>query len=136
MRQTGYVISVVVNAIVLWIVNNLLDWEWPSFLTDSFSDLLPIINISLIATIVVNVAWVLFDPEWFKHAAQAVLNVISLVAAVRTWQVFPFDFSAYSFDWEIVARVAIGLGIFGLVAATIFESVKAVQSVAGEVTSS
>jgi hypothetical protein len=32
---------------------------------------------------------------------------------LRTWQVFPFDFSAYAFDWTWVARVLIVIAAVG-----------------------
>lgn len=129
LRRVGYGFAALVNLVVLWIMHNLLDWGWPSFLTESFRDLLPLITVSLVATALVNVVWVFYDRQWFKSLAQIALNGISLLVAVRTWQVFPFDFSAYSFDWELVARIVIAVGFFGIAVATIAELVKLVQAI-------
>ena len=129
-RRAGRVATVVVNLVVMWVVNQLPEWEWPPFLTPEFEDLLPYINASIIATIVVNVVWLVRDPPVLEHLGQIVLNGFSFVAAVRTWQLFPFDFSRYSFDWELIARILIGLGLFGLAVATIVEVVGFARSLA------
>ena len=51
-KRTGYVISVFVNGALLFVVNNLLSWGFPSFLTQDFEKVLPVVNISLVAGIV------------------------------------------------------------------------------------
>jgi hypothetical protein len=111
-------VAIAVNIVMLWIVNNLLEWGWPSWLTDDFDRVLPIINVSIVATIIVNLAYIAYDTTWFKSTLQVGLLVISLVATIRLYQVFPFDFSAYSFNWEAVTRgilifacVGIGIGV-------------------------
>ena len=91
-RRAGYVIAVAINAVMLWIAHQLLDWGWPRFLTEDFEELLPVITWSLVASIVVNALFVVADPPWFKALCNVVTSAISLAVAVRTWQVFPFDF--------------------------------------------
>lgn len=120
-RRGGYLVAAVVNLVLVWLVNQFLDWGWPPFLTGEFDDLLPILDVSLVAGALLNLVWIAADPPWLRHIGQIGLNVISLIVAVRTWQVFPFDFSDYSSVWETVARVALVVGIVGLVIATIFE---------------
>ena len=122
--RAGYVVAAVVNLGALWLVNQLLGWGWPPFLTPEFEDLLPIIDVSLVASAVVNLCWACWDPTWFRHLGQIGLNLVSLVVAVRTWQIFPFDFS--SSTWETVTRMLVGLCIFGIVIATVVEAVKLV----------
>jgi len=124
--RIGYVVAALVNLGVLWFVNQLLGWEWPPFLTGDFEEILPWLNASLIATIVVNVIWAVRDPAWFRHLGQIGLNILSLVVAVLTWQVFPFDFSAYSDVWDTVARVVIVVAIVGVSIATLVEFVRLV----------
>lgn len=123
-RRAGYVAAAVVNLVLLWITNQLLDWGWPAFLTDDFEDLLPWVNASFLATIGVNLIWVWRDPAWFRHLGEAATNLISLVVAWRTWQIFPFDFSGYSFDWELVARILIVVGMVGAAIGTVVELVR------------
>jgi hypothetical protein len=132
-RRFGYSVAIAVNIFMLWIMNNLLEWGWPSWLTSEFDQVLPIINVSIVATIIVNLAYVVYDTAWFKSMLQVGLLVVSLVATVRLYQVFPFDFSAYSFNWEAVTRgilifVCVAMGI-GLIA----EFAKFAKAVAAEV---
>jgi hypothetical protein len=61
-RKIGYVVAAAVNVLVLWIANQLLDWEWPSFLTSEFDELLPIITVSCVAGVMVNLVLVWRDP--------------------------------------------------------------------------
>ena len=112
-RRAGYVVAVAVNALALWVARHLLEWGWPRFLTDEFDQLLPILTASFVASMVVNALFVLADPPRFKALGNMVTSAISLVVAVRTWQVFPFDFSTYAFDWTWVARLVIVLAAVG-----------------------
>lgn len=120
-RRIGYVIAAALNLVGLWIVNNLLGWGWPPFLTESFRDLLPLIDVSLGASVVINLLWAWSDPPWFKHLAQIGLNLIGLLVTVRTWQIFPFDLSDYAPAWETIARIVIGVGIIGVIIGTVNE---------------
>lgn len=45
-------------------------------------------------------------------------------ASVRTWQVFPFDFSGSSIPWTGITRALIIIAIFGSVVALVSELVK------------
>jgi hypothetical protein len=47
---------------------------------------------------------------------------------VTMWQVFPFDFSAYAFDWETLVRFVLVVGIVGTGIGTVVELVKMVRS--------
>lgn len=123
--KVGYLVAVAVNLVVLWVVGNLLDWGWPSFLTPAFDDLLPIVEVSLVASAAVNLVWVVWDPEWFHHLAQLGLNAIGMVVTVRTWQVFPFDLSS---GWETTFRVGLVLCAIAIGIATVVETVKLVGS--------
>ena len=40
-RRSGYVVAVAINAALLWVTHQLLDWGWPRFLTEDFEELLP-----------------------------------------------------------------------------------------------
>lgn len=127
-RRAGYLIVVLLDLVMLWIAHQLLDWQWPSFLTSAFEDLLPWITASLAATAMVNLVWVFWDPDWFRHLTQFGLNVLSLLVAVRTWQIFPFDFSSYASGWEAFARVVIVVGIVGSAIGAVVELVKLARS--------
>jgi hypothetical protein len=69
-RVVGYVVAALVIGAMLWVVNHLVGWGWPPFLTSAFEDLLPWVNVSLAATVAVNLLWTWRDPAWFKHLAR------------------------------------------------------------------
>jgi hypothetical protein len=123
-RRFGYVVSILVNLLVLWIANNLLGWGWFPWLTDDFSDVLPFIDASIGVSIAVDAVSLFRDPPWFRSAGTVVGNAVSLVATVRMLQVFPFDFSDYTFPWAAVVRVLLVVACIGIVVATIVEVAK------------
>lgn len=133
-RRFGYVVAAAVNLGLVWIAGNLLGWGWPPFLTGAFDELLPVVTLSLLASVVVNLLWAVHDPPWLKHAGQIVLNLIGLLVAVRTWQIFPFDFSGDASFWEPLVRVAIVASIVGLAVSTAVELVRLVIGVGDRTT--
>jgi len=128
-RRLGYLVGVGVSAGILFVVNNLLAWDIVPFLTDDFDQLLPIVNASLVASIVVNAIWILYDAAWIRSTGQIILNLTSVAVLALTLRVFPFDFSPYSFDWKALTRVIIVFLIVALVIATIVEIVKLVSAI-------
>ena len=128
-RRLGYLVAIAVSAGIVFVLNNVLAWDIVPFLTDDFDQLLPIINASLIASIVVNFIWILYDAAWIRSTGQIILNVISVAVLSLTLRVFPFDFSPYSFDWASVSKVVIVFLIIVLVIATIAEIVKLVTAI-------
>jgi hypothetical protein len=125
-RKTGYGAAVVVNLVLLLVINNLLEWDWFRFLTADFGPMLWLINVSLVATVLINLVWLGYDPVWFRSLSQIGLNLISAVVTIRMYQVFPFDFSTYEFNWTPIARFVIILTMVGLALGTITELVKLV----------
>lgn len=123
-RRLGYGVAIVANVVILWIANSLLDWGWPSWLTTDFGQVLPIINVSLVATIMVNLSYIAYDATWFKSMLQIPLLVINLIATIRLYQVFPFDFSAYEFNWATMTRVVLIFVIVAIAIALIVEFMK------------
>ena len=79
----GYVVAIVVNIAMLVIANNILAWGWLPFLTADFAEVLPLIDMSLLATIVVNATYLAHDPPWFKSVCQiaAARATVSALAA-------------------------------------------------------
>lgn len=127
-RRTGYGIAVLVNVVLLVIVNNVLAWGWFSWLTDDFELVLPLINLSLLATILVNIAYIAYDAAWFKSLCEIGLLAISITVAVRTFRVFPFDFSAYSWDWDSTVKLTIACAIIGMSIAIVVHTVKLIMA--------
>nr|MDJ0953047.1 hypothetical protein [Acidimicrobiia bacterium] len=113
-RRIGYGVAVAVNAAMLVIVNNVLEWEWFAWLTDDLNDVLPLINLSLAASLLANVAYFANDTPAFKGVAELVLNAISWLVVFRLLRVFPFDFSSYSATWETLTRGILVVAIIAI----------------------
>lgn len=126
-RGFGYGVAVAVNLAVLFVILNILDWDWLPFLTGAFTDVVPWMAFSLIVSIIANVVYVFYDDPVFHSAGQMVVNAVSLIATVRVFQVFPFDFSSYDFNWGIVLKVVLILAIVGTVVGMVTEFVKLVS---------
>lgn len=126
-RRIGYGVAIAVNAAMLVIVNNVLDWGWFGWLTEDLNDVLPLINLSLAASIVANVAYFANDSPAFKGVLELVVNTISLIATIRLLQVFPFDFSAYSSTWETMTRWILIVAIVGISVTLLVQLVQLAQ---------
>jgi hypothetical protein len=123
-RRSGYLVAVVVNAAMIFVVLNLLDWGVLPFLTEDFTLLVPLIVVSLVASIVANAMYLVYDPPWFKTLCQVGISIISLVVAIRTYQVFPFDFAGYGESWTSVTRIIVVVAMVGSALSILAESVK------------
>ncbi len=128
-RRIGYGVAIAVNAAMLVIVNNILDWGWFGWLTEDLNDVIPLINLSLAASIVANAAYIANDSPVFKGVLELVVNTISLIVTIRLLQVFPFDFSEYSSVWETATRSILIVAIVGISVALLVELVKLIQIV-------
>lgn len=123
-RKFGYFVAVMVNVVMLVLVNAVPGWRVLPFLTEDFVSLLWLVNLSMVASAFVNVAYLAYEAAWFKSVSQIGVTAIGLLAAIRTWQVFPFDFSPHTSPWENLTRLLIALAIFGSVVAILVELVR------------
>lgn len=112
-RRIGYVVAILVNGAVLYAANRWPGWEALPFLTDETPQVIGIVNVSLIAGIVLNVLYFVWDPPRLKALGDIVTMSIGIVVLARIWQVFPFDFGDATFPWDTVLRVLLVLGIVG-----------------------
>ena len=130
-KRAGYVISIAINVAMLVFVQNLLEWGWFPFLTNEFAQVVPWISSSLIASIVANVIYQIDDGQTVKCVGQIGVNLISVWVTYIILTVFPFDFSGYQFDWEIVARVVLILAIVGAGIGAVVEASRLVSTLSG-----
>ena len=125
-KWTQYVAAIVVNAALIVIANQIVNWDVLTFLTADFNRVLWLINVSLGATILVNALFLFFDPKWFISLCRAVTSSLALVATIRMLQVFPFDFAEYpSFDWALLVRVILIITIVATSITILAELVRA-----------
>jgi hypothetical protein len=101
--------------------------DWPTFLTADFDTLVPLISISL-STITANALILWRDPKWLKATGDAITAAVGFAVAIRVYQVFPFDFSAYAVDWSGLARLLVVLSIAGTAIGCVINLVKALSA--------
>lgn len=112
---TGYLGSVIVNAVILCLINVAPGWEVLPVLTPETNQVLGLVNASFVATIVTNVVYLFVDARPVRALGGIVTTAIGLAAGLRIWQVFPFDFTGSSYDWTLVTRVVLGVSIAGAI---------------------
>ena len=111
-RRFGYAVAVVVNLALLLLVNRWPGWAAVPFLTDDTELVLGVVNASIVAGVLANLAFLAADPPWLKAAGDLVTTAIGLAAAVRVWQVFPFELSS---TWALVVHLLLAIAIIGSV---------------------
>jgi hypothetical protein len=104
--------------------DHLLEWGWLPWLTDSFDDVLPLRSLSLVVTMLWNIAWIAYDAAWFKSVGNIVQSLFSIAVTIRLLQVFPFDLSAYDFNWEVVTRGVLIVALVGVSIGIVAEAAK------------
>jgi hypothetical protein len=112
-RRFGYGVAIAINLFLVWFVGNLLGWELLGFLKPEFADLVPLIQLGLWVTIAANVVYVIDDRSFSTRAARLVVDLVNLYVTFRIFDAFPFDFSAYDFNWGFVARTVLVIGLVG-----------------------
>jgi len=112
-RRAGYVVAVLIDAAMLYAINVWPGWESVPFLTEDTPAVLGWVNASIVVGLVANLAYLVWDPRWLKTLGDTATTAVGLVALLRIWQTFPFDFGTGGFDWPLVVRILLGLGIVG-----------------------
>jgi hypothetical protein len=121
---SGYVVAIVVNAILLALVSGDALWRWLTFVTDDIDRVLPLIQLSLVAAIAANVAYLIYDARWFKSLTQIGVLGINVLATARMLEVFPFDFPADGIAWATITRVVLIMALIGTGIAVVVEIVR------------
>ena len=127
-RRVGYTIAIVVNVILLVLVNDVPGWQAVPFLTVDFTQVLWLVNASLVAGIVANAVYVVHDPRWVRALGDVVTTGVGLAALVRLWQVFPVAFSEASVDLDLLARWVLAVGIAGSVIGIVAAAARLVRA--------
>lgn len=117
-QKSEYFVAIIFNLIFLYIVNNLLNWNI-YFITNTFNDVLWIINLSIIIAIIGNILLLLYSPERFRHVVKIILNIISFIAVYIVYTVFPFNFYNSFYDWAF--GILLILAMIGIVIAVVIE---------------
>lgn len=128
-RRTGYVIAIVVDLVLLFAVQNILEWGWFPFLTDDFSEIVPWVSFSLLLGAAANVIYMIDDRTMVKSSGQIALNVVNVIVTYQILRVFPFDFSDYDFNWGMVTRIVLILAMVGAGIGALAETAKLASAV-------
>lgn len=120
-KTSGFIGTIIVNIIILYIVNNLLSWNL-IFIASSFQEVIWIFNISICATIVANLIFLAYHPGWFRSIIRIILNILGFLVCYYLYTIFPFIFSQPAYT--IVVKILLILGLVALVIATLVEIVR------------
>lgn len=123
--RASFVVAIIFNLIFIYIVNQIPYWDI-SFITSAWIETLWILNLSLVVTIIGNLLFLYYHPQWFRSLAQIVMSAFAFWAIKTLYAVFPFSFSQSSLDlltWFILIILMLGVAISILV-----EGVKLVAS--------
>jgi hypothetical protein len=129
-RRGGYVAGIIIGGALLFVINGWPGWQALPFLTSDTSQVLWLVNVSLAAGLAANVVYLFYDPAWLKTLGDLVTMSIGLAAAIRVWQVFPFDFHG-SAAWSTVVRVLLIVAIVGSCIAILVNLVSLARQLTG-----
>lgn len=122
-RRIGYAIAVLINGALWLVVNVWPGWRAAPFLTEATTQVLWLVNLSLVVGLVINAIYLAYDPPWCRALGDLVTTVIALVTTTRIWQVFPFALATHPFNWAMLARVLLMVAIVGSVIGVIAQIV-------------
>ncbi|HWS59258.1 MAG TPA: hypothetical protein VN257_12010 [Actinotalea sp.] len=129
-RRAGYVASAIVNAVLLYLVAVRPGWQAVPFLTADASEVIPLVEASLVAGIVVNLVWVVGDPPWLRSLGDLVTTLFGVAVLGRLLTVFPFTIEAGS-AVETVVRLLLALALVGSVIGVVVHAVTLVRRLLG-----
>ncbi len=84
-----FIVAIIANIILLYVANNLLNWNI-TFLSPSFFDVLWIVNYFLITTIIINIIFLFYHPNWFRNLLLVIIDVLGIMTVYTFFTVFPF----------------------------------------------
>ncbi|WES64047.1 hypothetical protein P0L94_16450 [Microbacter sp. GSS18] len=117
-RRVGYVIAVVVNLVLLWLVLVWPGWDAIPYVTVEAAAVIPLVVASLILGAVVNTLNAVLDSRALHAVGDIATSILSFVVVWRVWDVFPFAFPAESgaeSGVRILLGVLMGLIVLGIV---------------------
>jgi hypothetical protein len=112
-RRGGYLVSIAINGLLLYLLDAHPGWQSMSFLTPATAQVIGLVNLMLWAGIVANGVYMIADPAPVRAVGDLVTLTIGLVTTVRVWEVFPFAFHGSVAFVAVVARIVLITGIVG-----------------------
>ena len=127
-RRAGYGVAILFSAALLIILNGSPGWQAIPFLTSGTTQVLWLVNLSLAASIAANLVYLAYDRPWLKSFGDLATTGIGLAAAIRIWQVIPFDLSS---GWSTAVRALLVVAIAGSCIALVVQIVSLARWLTG-----
>lgn len=125
-RRVGYLISIAINVVIIWLVFVSPGWEAVPFLTDRTMEVLPVLTASVLVNIGVNLVWLAYDPLWLHALGDGVNAAMGVVVTGGFLSVFPFSFDDGQ-PWEAFVRIVLVVGLVGAAIAVVVNLVMVIR---------
>jgi hypothetical protein len=122
--------------IAYYVYDSSLDkWNIQPLITNNFKAWLPILTISLIITIIGNIALIINDSFYVRNIALIVMNIFGIASVATLLTLFPFDFSVIpSADWNAILfpiiKIVLILIIIGMAIGSLVRFIKIIVHIA------
>jgi hypothetical protein len=126
-RRTGYIIAIGINAAMLVAVNAWPGWQEVPFLTQDTTRVVVLVNLTLVVNIIVNLIYLIQDPAWLRALGELTTAAVGLISTIWLLRVFPFDFTGYEFNWAVLVRVVLIVGVVGTAIAIVVQLITLVR---------
>ena len=104
-----------------------MKWYIP-FITEDFYKVLPYMNWSIGASIVVNILYIFLDQKFIRLGTMPVLNILSLLSVLMLFKIFPFDFISVGMGiLNQVGKILLGLVVVGVIVGIVVDWYKLIR---------
>lgn len=131
-HRFGYVVAVLVNLTLAWLIAVWPGWDVVPFLTEETTEVLPFVYASIATGVLVNLVYVADDRPAVKATGELLNALVGFVSVTRIWQVFPFDLDGQWVGWEWLIYIALTVGAFGTAIGAIVQVVTLVRIALGQ----
>lgn len=123
-RKAGYIATIIVMFIMIYVLRHLREWG-VSFLTEDFEKCLFYIELAIYVTIGANVLFIFYDPRWFRHLLQVLVNAANALSTIMIYVVFPFALD--NANWTRWFKIGILIIFIITVISIVVELVKGIR---------
>lgn len=106
-RNVGYLLGIAIFGALWALVNQTPGWEAVPFLSSDFEQLVPMVNVALMAGAGANLTLVVYDARWFRATLGLVMAGIGVWVSLGFLRSFPFSFAAVQYDLTTPLMVAV-----------------------------
>ncbi len=107
------------NVVFWYLIHRQPGWDVVPFLTQDTTKVLPFVDASIFAAIAVNVVFLVRDSRPVKAMGDLTTSLVSLLAMIRIWQVWPFHFTGGWHGSQWLVYVGLAVATFGVAVGSI-----------------